>query len=187
MSVGSRWTSVAALLWLVLPQALMAQDPLGPGDRVRVREAGGVEVVGTVEDIDADRIRISGSDGVHSSPVFLIESLERSGGRKRRFGHYFPLVAGGTVALGGLVAAMAWSPCDTCFIYPKSRSEAFGVGAVLGAVVGVPIGLLVGLSVKHDVWQPIPLPGASAVALDLTPVLGPGRVGLTASIHLGGG
>jgi len=182
---------VAALLWIA-PAALSAQGPLRPGDRVRVTQADGSEVTGTVQYVrDGDIRLLTVSQADRLLPSEGIRSVERSLGRERNFVENFVLSVVGGAAVGGLLGAVTWTPCNdtgfmACFLHPSSRSEAFGFGMIVGGTLGVPIGLVLGLADRDDIWEPVTVPGPDGLALQMAPVVGVDRVGFTASIPLRG-
>ena len=187
----SNWIAAVAVLWAVVPTSATGQSELNPGDRIRVQERDGAVVTGTVTEVSADQVLLLTFLREYSVSRDQIESLDRSLGEKRNFAGNFALSVAGTAVVGGVLGAVTWSPCTetgflACFLYPESRTDAFGFGLAIGGIVGVPIGLIVGLASKHEVSEPISVPGPSGFALRIQPVVRADLLGLTASIPMGG-
>jgi hypothetical protein len=183
---------VTAIAWaLVAPSFGSAQGGPNVGDRIRVEQADGTVLVGTVEGISPDALVLgSSTTGSRTLSFGMIESIERSLGEQRRFGRNLAITMGIAAGAGGLISAVSWSPCrDTgfmaCFLHPESRGQAFTWGFVAGGVIGLPVGVIVGLAAKDERWERIARPAVGRVAIGL--VTGGGRgVGVRASIPFGG-
>lgn len=178
---------VAAIaMALTTPTLGNAQARPTVGDRVRVQQADGRMVVGTVERISPEEIVLGGS----TLSLDGIESIERSLGERRRFGRNLAITMGVAAGAGGLISAISWSPCRetgflACMLHPESRSDAFAWGFAGGGIVGLPLGIIIGLAEKSERWEPVTRPFFGPVALRL--VTGGGRgVGVRASLPLGG-
>jgi len=161
----------AIALALLAPASGSAQDGPSIGDRVRVQQADGTVLVGTVEGISADEI-VLGSSTADSQALSLegIESIERSLGDQRRFGKNLAITMGIAAGAGGLLSAISWSPCRetgflACLLHPESRGDAFAWGFVGGGILGLPLGIIIGLAEKDERWERIARPAFGPVVL----------------------
>lgn len=132
---------------LLLPLDVYAQGTavVGIGDRVRVRDAQGEEVIGIVDSVAGDSLVVFDQDtsryAFHSPSI---ASLEVNTGQ-----HYEVLRTTGIVALASFGA--------TTLLY---ASSGIGTGWALvtglaGAVYSLPLGLLIGLLNERDTWTPV--------------------------------
>jgi hypothetical protein len=184
-----RFFALLALLATALPSVAQAQS-LEPGMRVRVH-ADGTFVTGTVEELQ-DRMLLlrTGPDALDFVERDRIERVDVSVRRERGSAVPAAVVLGGGVLLGGVVAAVSWSPCEStgfmgCLLAPESRTEAFGTGALIGGAVALPIALIVALTVRRDVWKPIELPGGQTARIQVLPSPMDGRFEVMTSVPVG--
>ena len=176
----------AVAMALTAPTLGYAQARPTVGDRVRVQQADGRMVVGTVERVSPEEIVLGGS----TLSLDGIESIERSLGERRRFGRNLAITRGVAAGAGGLISAMSRRPGRetgflACMLHPESRSDAFAWGLVGGGIVGLPLGIIIGLGEKSERWEPVTRPSVGPVALRLVTGGGHG-VGVSASLPVGG-
>lgn len=182
-----RYLGIIVGTFLALPAATAAQQsPDATGQRVRVTLVDGRKVSGTL--LPASKGQVTFVDevngGRHTLSVDVIERVEESLGRHRRFGRNFLIGMTSSALVVGFASAATWSPCEGwCFVHPNSSTDAFFWGLAGGAViVGIPVGMLLGIVLKHERWGPVALPGVDS-PVRLTPVLGP-RPGVAVTIPL---
>ena len=187
----NRALAVAALT-VLLPAGVSAQLPLNTGVRVRVTRTNGNTVVGRFESATAEEVKLSNeaTRAEYLIPQSAIRRIERSVARTRRFGRNFAIAAGTVSALGGIVGAATYTPCEStgfmsCFMSPDNRLQAFGMGLAAGAMVGVPIGLIFGLTARHDQWEVVSARQDSEPQFRIAPA-GAGGVVLGLSMVVGG-
>ncbi len=179
-----------AAVAICCPLHATAQVAATPGDRVRVQSRDGAVLVGVISAVSSDVIVLS--QGVAGQdlaiPLAGTEGIERSLGRRRRFGRNFGVTLGVSAAAFGLASALAWQPCRetsiTCLHPIESRTGAFGFGLAGGALIGLPLGVIVGLVAKSEEWEPIFVPGSQSAKISITPFVG-SQFGVVGSISLG--
>jgi hypothetical protein len=170
--------AVAMVVGAVYPAHVSAQAGLLQGERVRITRTNGSSVVGHTGDASAEEVRLvyavrAGTQLEYVIPQSGIRSIERSVGRHRRFGRNFAIGFAPLAAVGGIVGAATYRPCEPiyfldCMFAPDSRGQAFALGLAVGAVIGLPVGLLNGLLTKHDQWAPIAAPAGGEATLTIT-------------------
>ncbi len=177
-------------LALLQPAGMLAQEMPSVGQRVRIHPLEGPPVIGLVTSMNRDEvgIQVDGSQEEVGFDRSRITGLDRSLGEERHFLKTLFISVGVTAAAIGSFSAMAWQPCtDTgfmaCFLAPRSRGEAFGMGAVGGAALGLPIGIVIGLAMKTEKWAPMNLDASRDMDLAIRPILG-NRPGVRASLSL---
>ena len=173
---------IAALVAATLPIAAGAQSA---GDRIRIRQADGRSVVGTVVEASASGMRLLGQGGEFVVATDQIRTLERSRGEGRAFAKNFFLTTGAGALVYGILFAATHEPCSGWCIGPTSAGEAFAWGVVGGGIISMPIGVIVGLVVKGERWDRLSLPRPANVALSFGPVGGNGFA-FRGSIPVGG-
>ncbi len=143
---------LAVLAFTPLTRATPQEQPppVEPGQRVRVTapSASRVALVGRLDSVDADSLRLRRA--VEPSMAISIRDvvrLEVSRGRRRALGAGVGFAAG--AVLGATVGAVAYSGTDT----PK-ETVALG-SAAFGGVVGALFGLLIGG--MTDRWEEVSL------------------------------
>ena len=174
------------------PAAGAAQTAPIPGDRIRITQADGTVVAGTLATWSANAVRLSPDrlGGTVDIPAETIDVFETSLSRETNFAKHFANTVGFVAAAGGVIGAATWSPCEPTTLFgcvgaSNSRGQAFLVGAgVLGIALGVPIGVLRGFGVKDERWRPVALPPRTEPGLAIRPLIGNG-VGLAASMPVG--
>lgn len=164
------------------------------GDRVRVRHGKRQVVIGTLDSVTADSIRVRGAGQPLAIAISRrdITAMERSLGRQRQFGKSFGITLV-SVSLGfATLAAASWEPCVprdpfglNCMYAGETRSEGFMMGLAAGAILGVPIGAMVGLGRRPEKWVPMTLPGTNAGTIAFAPIVGR-RLGIAGSIRFPG-
>lgn len=114
-----------------------------------------------------------------------VQTLERSLGKRRRFGRNFLITTGvGALALGTWAAATDTERCSDEPFGCLDAGGSFILGSVVGGIISAPIGLIVGLSVRSERWEPATLTLPAGASVALTP-LGAGRLALGASVPVG--
>lgn len=178
---------VAIAILLLHPMRLEGQVP-EPGARVRLTHVSGERVQGTLQELGADSARLVATSG---TPVVVslaeVRRIEVSLGRRREFWKHLGMTAMGLSAVGGVLAASSYEPCDEdvlfgCLLSPESRSEAFLWGALVGGVTGIPAGVVVGAAVKREQWRAVSQPAAQPVQVSFRPILG-SRIGASATLR----
>lgn len=168
-----RRASLLAVVMLAITLSQPGLAQLQPTDRIRILTLSGGTVTGEVLFVAGDSLNVR----VAGRPAWVrqadIAYLERSTARRRRFARNLAVTAASTAAVGGAIAAITWKKCVSneflgCLMVPASRSEAFVFGGAVGTMIGVPLGVLVGFAVRHDRWEPVPLPGR--LGLTVSPV-----------------
>lgn len=176
----------AMILVLATPAQASAQSIPPLGDRVRVLQADGTQVTGTLEESSAsDLVLFVRSGSFVRIPAGNVALFERSLGRQRAFGRNFGLSVAATSLTGGLLSAVFWEPCPGCYFHPSSRVEAFGLGSLLGAILGLPISVIVGLAVQTEQWESVGVGSMMLSSARIQPTL-VGGAGLSVSIPIGG-
>jgi hypothetical protein len=177
-------------VFLLQPAGMLAQEMPSVGQRIRIQQLDGPAVTGMLTSVTPDQvgIQVDGSDSEVGFDRSRITGLDRSLGEQRHFVKTLLVSVGVTAAAIGTFSAMAWQPCtDTgfmaCFLAPRSRGEAFGMGAVGGAALGLPIGIVLGLAMKNEKWAPMNLDASRAMDVAVLPVLG-SQPGVRASLSL---
>jgi hypothetical protein len=141
---------VLAFTPLASATAQQEPPPLERGQRVRVTvpTASAVALVGRLDSVDADSLRLRRA--VEPSVAISLRDvvrLEVSRGRRRALGAGVGFAAGAVI--GGTVGAVAYSGTDT-----PTETVALG-SAAFGGVVGAVLGLLIGG--MTDRWEEVPL------------------------------
>ena len=186
-----QFTTVLIVFALAIATPGGAQVGADTTERVRIRYRNGERIVGVLDSVSAEELRVRNKDGVGSRVILRsdITQVERSIGMHRNFAGNLRRTVGWSALGVGLWSALDWTPCrDTGFracYFPNDRGEAFVQGAVAGAMLGVPVGIIIGAVVQSERWAPLTLPGDNARTFSVTPVLG-SRVGLKATICFGG-
>lgn len=153
--------------------ARAGEEPLKPGDRVRVTApaVSPRRIEGIVSRIDAETLTIVSTADTASRevPRSLIGTLEVARGTRSRW-------------KGGAIAGAAWGVGLGLLISnPPSSSTGTSVnggGLAAGIVVGAAMGAGIGAMLKTDRWMPVP---AGAIALRVQPAPGRG-MGLALSV-----
>lgn len=178
-------------LAFLVPTVSSAQALPEPGERVRVTRIGGGTVAGELTRSSNDSLWVTDAmETVHAMPITAVERLQRSLGHHGEFARNFIMIAGGATLGGGVIGAVAYSPCRStellgCLLHPESRTEAFALGMVFGALIGVPAGLITGVSRRYERWTEVDLGGNEPGSFTVRPLLGP-RPGLVVSLRPGG-
>ncbi len=179
-------TQWIALTWwaLFVPATLDAQ-PAEVGERVRVGTTDGARRVGAFIEITPSDLGLRHDDGFVRIPLAQVQTLERSLGRRRRFGRTFLITTGvGALALGTFAAAADDGTCNDQPFGCLDAGGAFVIGSIVGAIYSAPIGLILGLTIRSEAWERVPFTLPGSASLSLTP-LGGGRVALRASVPVG--
>ena len=167
----------AAVMAIAFSEPGLAQ--LQPADRIRILTPDGGTVTGDVLEVASDSLHVDVAGRSAWVRQADIAYLERRTARHRRFARNFVVTAASTAGVAGAIAAITWKKCVSneflgCLLVPESRSEAFVFGGAVGTMIGVPLGLLVGYAVRHDQWEPVPLPGRLGLTVSPAWRYGPG-------------
>ena len=177
-----RFTTAFLFLVGALPSGLgttshlAGQSPVRMGDVVRFSPPGETRVVGSVDRVAGDMLRLAlvtvdGSELYREFPAASVLGLERHG---TRFNYAaFLWTAGGSALLGGLLMR---NMEDEGFLFADDSSQ-FALGAFLGGTLGLLAGFVVGESQRRDTWTPTTLPRGSrrSVGLDFQLLASPAR------------
>jgi hypothetical protein len=131
---------LVACLALAAPAAAQAGAPSAAeiGQRVKVRTSAGSTIVGGLQSIDGQAVRIRRTDEVVTVPWTEITRLDVSAGRSSKRGKIIGAVVG--ALLSGLSCA---ANCE---------AGSFEINVPLGAGMGT----LVGSAFKREVWRRVP-------------------------------
>jgi hypothetical protein len=171
------------VLALGLSQAVAAQGPpLTLGDRIRITAptAAAVAVVGIVESVRADTIRVrTRANALSAFALDRVARLEVSGGVRRPTWSktaplWMPLVGAAIGGIGG-------------YTQPARRTSPESSGAFM-AVVGATIGLLAGVVTAIAVgpseeWDTVPTPNASRTARASSLYIAPATRGMSLGLR----
>jgi hypothetical protein len=152
---------------VVIPSAsIRAQQPVTPGDRVRVSNCyprflrGKLRNrcdrhVGTLTALTAQAVTLRVEDMATAVPLDSVTRLEVSRGRKSHLleGIGIGFLAG--AGLGALVGAAV--DCTQLLGTTSNQASCTGLGAAAGAASGLLIGAAVGALNKTDRWEEVPL------------------------------
>lgn len=170
--------SLAALL---LFQDASAQVEIKEGDKVRFKLSNGTKIVGRVVQINSEEIGLI-PRWTKYERLFQIEGLTRidkSLGRQRNFKKYFVTTLAASTIFVSSYSALTWEPCISegfmdCFMAPRSKTEAFKMGAIIGGLIGLPLGFIVGYFIKEERWTGATFPQTNPVEITFAPE---GRIG----------
>lgn len=165
------------LIGVLLPATAAAQQvEAREGDRVRVTITAGSEVVGDLVAVDGDLVVRAAEGTRFEIPLEMVEGIDVSRGKHRRFAVLFPV----TVAFSAFVGGLVESGKAPFLVEPGG---AFGDGARAGAVVGVPIGVALGL-IRFEQWEDASFGGfGDGMSVSVGP--SEGGVGLSVGIPVG--
>jgi hypothetical protein len=145
------------LLQIAFPPGISAGE-INPGARVRVKAPSFThdDVIGTLESVDSDTLRIVRRGRRMSIPIAALTKIEVSTRRKRRVGRsaVIGMLCGFTAGLVGGYYAGDDDPNQFLSATKEEKATAFGLG---GGVLGLAVGVLVGVTKKADIWENIPL------------------------------
>ena len=178
----TRATATLIALMFVLPSAGSAQAIPSPGDRIRIRQVDGTVLTGTLDTWSTETVQLSGEsvDRRMDIPVSVIEALEMSLGRERRFSKYYGLTVAASSIVGGIVGfTRASSGVGSSRSSSYFRGRSTGGGLLVGYLVGIPLGVFVGSRVTEERWNPVAIPGTAQSGPTIRPVTG-SEVGLAA-------
>jgi len=160
MRKSSLFVPLAAVL-LATPFALIAQDVVVVGLRVRVHIEGGEPVTGTVVEMKPDTLVVARTPiDVIGIPSRLIVGVDAAAGRRHPFGRGLLIggLAGGFVGTGD--ALLRGGLCAGC---STSHSDQRALkGCERGLVGGMALGTIAALLFPTERWRPI---GRSAASL----------------------
>ncbi len=183
------------MLVFVFPSAGSSQTA-SLGDRIRIRQANGTTLTGTLATVSAEAIQLSVDSsrvgGAIAIPRSQIVTLERQQGTRNKstLVGIAGLLAGGAIAWATL-ADHELPTCDdfldfSCKV-PAVVGNTAGDGGrgLLGMAAGGVVGALVGSALRTELWNSVALPAPAESGLTVRPLIGRG-VGLAGSVHLGG-
>ena len=176
------WIAFAAILIVLLPAVVAAQEPvksfdqlntrLKAGDTVWVTDAQGREIKGKIGSIDAASLSLDGNTATAFKAVDVRTIVERRPDSLKN-GVIIGAVSGFAAAAGLIVAACSSDECD--YAGPAMLAGLFtGAGAGIGAGIDATI-----RGPKRIVYR-APVAAASA-RLSLAPVITPRSTGLAVS------
>jgi len=150
--------TVAAMSLAALPLSAQQAARLETGVRVRITNAEGHKVIGTVAALDADTVRVAreSTGYIDSTPASEIRTIEISRGTNRPLGTAKRGLEG--LALGFVTGAVlgglaygSGSEGSSCLII-CSRGAAMGFVGSIGGAAGLVIGAVAGAVTGEEQW-----------------------------------